>query len=100
MKKLLVFVVIAVFFPILWSHYCAVKKLIPDGFLGSHLVGHNGAGINFPEDTIESIEIAHEEFKCGILEVDLQVTKEGDIAIIHDFDVARTTDGEGFYNCG
>lgn len=52
-----------------------------------------GAGI-FPENTLEAFAGAV-AFGCTHLETDLRMTRDGEIVLMHDADVARTTDGSG-----
>jgi glycerophosphoryl diester phosphodiesterase len=78
-----------------WTVVVPFQKL-PSSFLQKpHIVGHNGAGENYPEDTIEALEIAVKKYGCTILEVDVQLSKDGHLVCIHDSSVDRTTNGTG-----
>jgi glycerophosphoryl diester phosphodiesterase len=57
-------------------------------------MGHRGAAAYEPENTLLSIRTA---LAMGVaaVEVDVQLTRDGELAVIHDSTVDRTTDGHG-----
>ena len=55
---------------------------------------HRGFSGKYPENTILAFQKALEEGVDGI-ELDVQLTKDGELVIIHDESVDRTTDGKG-----
>ncbi len=57
-------------------------------------VGHRGARSYEPENTIQSFRKAI-ELGIDAAELDVRKTKDGQIVVIHDADVKRTTNGEG-----
>ncbi len=59
-----------------------------------HIMGHRGAPAYEPENTLRSIRTA---LSMGVaaVEVDVQLTKDGELAVIHDDTVDRTTNGKG-----
>lgn len=59
-----------------------------------HLFGHRGASGEAPENTMPAFERA---WKAGVvfLEMDCHATSDGEIVILHDSDLDRTTDGSG-----
>lgn len=59
-----------------------------------HIMGHRGAAAYEPENTLRGIRTA---LAMGVtaVEVDIQLTKDGELAVIHDSTVDRTTDGTG-----
>ncbi len=59
-----------------------------------HLFGHRGACGEAPENTGVSFERAWAQ-GVGYLEMDCHATRDGEIVILHDSEVARTTNGEG-----
>lgn len=66
---------------------------------GSIIVGHRGSGTNdgsetLPENTIESALAAHAE-GAEMVEIDVQLTSDGALVLMHDDTVDRTTDGTG-----
>lgn len=58
------------------------------------VVGHRGARALCPENTMPSFEKAVGMGLDGI-EMDLNLTRDGRMAVIHDQTLSRTTDGEG-----
>ena len=58
------------------------------------IIAHAGAQGHAPSNTMPAFEIALEQ-GADTLEMDLQVTADGEIVVIHDGTVDRTTDGEG-----
>ncbi len=58
------------------------------------VVGHRGAMGLEPENTLRSFRRAVTE-GADAIELDLRLSKDGHLVILHDTDVARTTDGEG-----
>ncbi len=62
-----------------------------------YFVGHRGAAALFPENTLASFAKA-EELGCNQIELDLHLTKDGQIVVIHDAQVDRTTNGTGRIN--
>jgi len=78
-----------------------VRIPLPQQKLGSewrraNLVGHNGAGDKYPEDTLEAVQIAIHEYNVDIVEVDIQLTKDKQLVCIHDPKLDRTTNGTGY----
>lgn len=57
-------------------------------------IGHRGAAGYEPENTLRSFERAI-QLGCDMLEADVHVCKSGDVVVIHDDTVDRTTTGEG-----
>lgn len=59
-----------------------------------HLFGHRGASGEAPENTLASFERA---WAAGVayLETDCRATRDGEIVLLHDASVERTTDGDG-----
>ncbi|MBE9895256.1 glycerophosphodiester phosphodiesterase family protein [Enterococcus casseliflavus] len=59
------------------------------------LSAHRGATTVAPENTIESIKKAI-ELGYGAIEIDPRVSKDGEIFLMHDDTVDRTTNGKGY----
>ncbi len=55
---------------------------------------HRGYSGKYPENTMIAFEKAIEAGADGI-ELDVQLTKDGEVVIIHDESIDRTTDGKG-----
>lgn len=58
------------------------------------IMGHRGAPAYEPENTLRSITAAL-DMGAAAVEVDVQLTKDGELAVIHDDTVDRTTNGKG-----
>ena len=59
------------------------------------IFAHRGASGYAPENTLTAIKKAI-EMKADGVEIDIQLTKDGKIVVIHDWKVDRTTTGRGF----
>ena len=55
---------------------------------------HRGNVDGFPENTMPAFESAY-EIGVDMIELDLRMTKDGEIVVIHDATVDRTSDGHG-----
>jgi glycerophosphoryl diester phosphodiesterase len=58
------------------------------------VVAHRGASVEQPENTLAAFEAAIEA-SADAVEFDVRLTADGHAVVIHDPDVARTTDGHG-----
>ncbi len=56
--------------------------------------GHRGAMAQAPMNTIASFELAHKQGAAGI-ELDVQLSRDGQLLVIHDDRVDASTDGRG-----
>jgi glycerophosphoryl diester phosphodiesterase len=56
--------------------------------------GHQGANAAAPGNTLAAFRLAAEMGADGI-ELDVQLSRDGEAVVIHDFTVDRTTDGQG-----
>lgn len=57
-------------------------------------VAHRGASSYAPENTMPAFEKSV-DMKAEMLEVDVQMSKDGELVVIHDHTIDRTTDGRG-----
>ncbi|PFG07544.1 glycerophosphodiester phosphodiesterase family protein [Bacillus sp. es.034] len=57
-------------------------------------IAHRGAAAYAPENTIASYDLAV-DMKADYIEIDVQRSKDGELVVIHDTSVDRTTDGSG-----
>lgn len=62
-----------------------------DGFI---IVGHRGASAYEPENTLPSFELA-EKLDADYIELDVHLTKDGELIVMHDDEVDRTTESIG-----
>jgi glycerophosphoryl diester phosphodiesterase len=63
-------------------------------YRGAKLIAHRGAGFEFDENTVAGCEQSYGRGIRGF-EVDLRLTRDNQLVIMHDSDVARTTGGSG-----
>lgn len=56
---------------------------------------HRGCSKHYPENTLLSFQKAIELDKLTGIELDIQLTKDGELVVIHDERVDRTTEGIG-----
>ena len=56
---------------------------------------HRGDRLHYPENTMPAFRAAA-AVGCDAIETDVRTTKDGHLVLIHDRDVARTTNGSGF----
>lgn len=77
---------------LLFSQTNYFKQGIPEGKI--LVVAHRGDWRNYPENSVKAIEGA---IKLGvdIVEIDLQRTKDGQLIVMHDKKLDRTTTGKG-----
>ncbi|MGQ7287740.1 glycerophosphodiester phosphodiesterase family protein [Vreelandella venusta] len=61
------------------------------------VIAHRGASGHAPESTMAAYELAH-EWGADYLEVDVQLSADGELVVFHDDTVDRTSDGEGSIN--
>lgn len=61
------------------------------------ITGHRGVMGLYPENTLPSFKAAL-DMKVDVLEYDVHMTRDGELVIIHDSTVDRTTDGSGAVN--
>ena len=59
-----------------------------------YVAAHRGWSGKYPENTIEAFRAAI-EIGCDQLETDIRMTKDGELILIHDDTVDRTTNGSG-----
>lgn len=58
------------------------------------IVAHRGASGYAPENTMAAFELAA-EMKADYLELDVHLSKDGELVVLHDETLERTTDGTG-----
>src|SRR5579864_7579492 len=58
------------------------------------IIGHRGAMGYAPENTLASFEEAIRR-GADLIELDVQLSSDGEVVVMHDTSVDRTTDGEG-----
>lgn len=63
-------------------------------YRGVRVIAHRGAGFEFDENTVEACKRSYERDIRGF-EVDIRLTKDNHLVLMHDSDVSRTTAGKG-----
>lgn len=58
------------------------------------IFAHRGSAGTHPENTMEAF-VAAEKFGADGIELDVQLTKDGEVVVIHDTTIDRTTNGTG-----
>lgn len=58
------------------------------------VLAHRGASAYAPENTMEAFKLAVEQGADGF-EIDIHITKDGEIVVIHDDTIDRTSNGKG-----
>ncbi|WP_433924061.1 glycerophosphodiester phosphodiesterase family protein [Vreelandella sp. 21] len=64
------------------------------GLESFQVIAHRGASGHAPESTMAAYELAH-EWGADYLELDVQITSDGELVVFHDDAIDRTSDGEG-----
>ncbi len=59
------------------------------------VVAHRGASSTRPENTLDAFRVALDA-GAGVVELDVRLTADGVPVVMHDPDVSRTTDGDGY----
>lgn len=57
------------------------------------VIAHRGASAQAPENTLPAVDLGA-EMKADFVEIDVQMTKDGELVVIHDTTLGRTTDVE------
>ncbi|MEQ9298564.1 MAG: glycerophosphodiester phosphodiesterase family protein [Cyclobacteriaceae bacterium] len=86
--------------PVIYYYFIPIKeKIAMDGSRIDTIkvIAHRGASGNAPENTLAAIEMAL-ELKVDIIEIDVHFSADGELVVIHDESLERTTDGEGLVN--
>ncbi len=59
------------------------------------LVAHRGGARLAPENTLVAFGAAVREWRADMLELDVRLTRDGHVVVLHDATLDRTTDGSG-----
>jgi glycerophosphoryl diester phosphodiesterase len=59
-----------------------------------HVCGHRGNSMNAPENTLPALESARRQ-GASVCEIDIVLSRDGEIVLCHDELLDRTTDGKG-----
>lgn len=72
----------------------AVARLLVPGRTPPLLVAHRGLSARYPENTLAAFRAAADE-GARMLELDVGLTADGQVVVLHDETLDRTTDGSG-----
>lgn len=61
----------------------------------TRILGHRGASHYAPENTLPAFELALDQGADGV-ELDVHLSKDGELIVMHDERIDRTTNGRGF----
>lgn len=59
------------------------------------IIAHRGASFFEPENTLRAVKRAV-EMGADFVEIDVRMSKDNELVVMHDADVSRTTNGSGF----
>lgn len=60
-----------------------------------YTIAHRGWSGAAPENTRASFELALNDESVDVIECDIQMSKDGQLVVVHDFDLDRTSNGTG-----
>ncbi len=69
-------------------------QLLANAKYGPFISAHRGFSSDYPENTISALQAAHDA-GAHVAEIDVRLTKDGKLILMHDAQVDRTTDGSG-----
>jgi len=58
-------------------------------------IAHRGGMSLYPENTLEAFHSSIDKYNVEMLEIDLQITKDNKVIVLHDDCIDRTTNGSG-----
>lgn len=58
-------------------------------------IAHRGGALLAPENTLAAFRMAVERYRTQMLELDVHLTRDGELIVAHDATLERCTDGEG-----
>jgi glycerophosphoryl diester phosphodiesterase len=67
---------------------------MPAGLAAPAVIAHRGASATWPENTLAAFEAAVRA-RADMIELDVRLTSDGGLVVMHDPDVGRTTEGRG-----
>lgn len=70
----------------------AAALLLVQNIVAVEIIAHRGASHDAPENTLAAVKLGYEQGADGV-EIDIHLTKDGKIVLMHDFDTARTGGG-------
>ncbi|MEI5907997.1 glycerophosphodiester phosphodiesterase family protein [Bacillus spongiae] len=92
MRITLYFIIMVMTAFFLYMQFANIVFQNPSPF--TKVIAHRGASGFAPENTLAAFDLAV-EMKADYIELDLQMSKDGELIVIHDPSVERTTNGSG-----
>ncbi len=92
-KKRILFACVFVIAIEVWNSYTIIDKgteIAQDLLVVTQITAHRGGAYYAPENTLAAIEKAI-EMNSDYVEIDVQLTKDGEIVLLHDSNLKRTT---------
>lgn len=78
------------------SDFSSSKDKVNENVLDNNVsIAHRGASGYAPEHTFYAYDKSHKELNADYIELDLQMTKDGNLIAMHDEDLERTTGHKG-----
>lgn len=62
------------------------------------VVAHRASAALYPENTLIAVKNTIENTTADMIEIDVRLTSDGEVAVLHDASIDRTTDGKGKIN--
>ena len=96
-RNLLILILLIILILMLWPGASVAERPFfadNDGFL---VIAHQGGNLVRPDNTMMAFEYAV-ELGVDVLEMDIHSSADGELVVIHDDTVDRTTDGNGRVN--
>src|SRR5262245_2748131 len=84
--------------PLFFARWVCFLALVPLGCAASDsgprpgIIAHRGVALEAPENTLPAVQKAI-ELGCAMAEIDLRYTSDGEVILMHDGTLGRTTDG-------
>ena len=78
-------------------HIYSIILYHSEGDKDMKLLAHRGYSACYPENTMEAFVQAYQKGFDGV-ETDVHMTKDGQLVLIHDETIDRTSNGHGFYS--
>ena len=67
----------------------AAAALAAQSLFAVEIIAHRGASYDAPENTMAAVRLGYQQKADGV-EIDIHLTKDGEIVLMHDFDTGRT----------
>jgi len=81
----------------LWDEIRAYPKVFPQPLTPAGeiwVIAHRGASKDAPENTLKAFQLAMDQ-GSDMIELDLKLSKDGELVVFHDRSLKRTSNGEG-----